>query len=566
MWVKSPFHQKSWLGQLLVIGIFVLAIPLIIEWTHSIGYPISGEHNHRQADTFSVALNFLDHPNFFYPRVHHTYGRTGIHGMEAPIIPYTASLWMRLLGKQEWLGRLNTVLYFFLGILALSLYFRMSPGPHSFWIPLSILFFSPMTLFYSRQIQPDIPMVCIGLMALYLALRSRRRRWPSLLVATLVFAIGALSKYPLLFVWPAFVVAAVRWHSLSWRGRVGRFALTCIPLLFVGIWMIWASYLERRFAFGLPQYFAATPKPSEIWNNVKSFNLGHAVGYLLPKYAITYTFFPIVIYGLLLSFQRKYREWAAPLWCWMLGALLLVLMFTTRLNSHNYYAMLYIPPIWLFGALGLHRIWLWLRYPQFRREDGNFQESAQEVPWVLGIWVALYLTQQPWGWSQGVALIAGCLYLGISTLKQRHANSLQEHIRPLLVVGITLFLVSVSLKASQAKLHERCTRLGAPVSFTLRAQALRTLLQGRVKPDEPIVIIATYNPWFLHAANRKGWTHYERSLFHGNRGLRYYRQRGVRWIVVSRRVTHHTPRILRGIPLTAQAQEWQLYNIEKSKH
>ncbi len=567
MWVESPHQKKSWLSAVLVLAIFLMAAPILQEWVQSIHYPISGEHNHRQADTFSVALNFLKHPNFFYPRVHHTYGRTGIHGMEAPIVPYTASLWMRMFGEMEWMGRVNTLCYFLLGLIALLFYLRMAPGPHSSFLVGSVLLFSPMTLFYSRQIQPDMPMVCIGLLGVALAYRSRRKHWRSLLLATLVFSAGVLTKYPLLFVWPAFVIAAIRWRSFSWKDRLVRVGMTCLPLLLVGIWMLWASYLEKRFATGLPQYFAATPKPSEIWNNIRNFQLGHTVGYILPKYATDYTFFPIVVYGLLSSFQRKYREWAAPVWTWMLGALLLVLMFTSRLHAHYYYAILYLPPVWIFGALGLHRIWRWLKFPALRSPSSNDTEqddTYQDVPWVLAIWLALFLTQGPWQWQQAAVVVALSLYMGFSALGPRVFEKTHQYLRPVLVLGITLFLCFTSLKASHARFHERCHRLGDPYSFTTRSQDLRKMLAPYVRKDEAIVMIADYNPWYLHAAARTGWTHFEHVLFRGSKDLDYYRKLGVRWLVVNKRVTRHTPSILRGKSPFARTGEWWLYWIGKT--
>lgn len=60
MTVASFSQRKSGWGKIWLVAIFLMASPLLVEWVQSIHYPISGEHYHRQADTFSVALNFLD--------------------------------------------------------------------------------------------------------------------------------------------------------------------------------------------------------------------------------------------------------------------------------------------------------------------------------------------------------------------------------------------------------------------------------------------------------------------------------------------------------------------------
>ncbi|MCA9519788.1 MAG: glycosyltransferase family 39 protein, partial [Myxococcales bacterium] len=314
---------------ILLILSFLLVAPTLFGVIRSVGDPLSGEHYHRQADTFSVAVNFLEHPNFFYPRVHHDSGTTGIRGMEAPIYPYLISLSMRVFGESDWVGRLVCALFFLVAFGALmTLRTPVDDAPRSSSL-IVIAVASPMTLYYARQIQPDMPMVALGVLGVVLALRSHDQPWWKMLIASLVFGLGMLTKYPLIFVWPALVAASNRWRWSEWRTILIRCALTLIPLAMLVAWIKWSAGLDAAYAKG-DLYFASTPKSSEIIKNLKSINVAHSIGWILPYYAIAFPAFAVVISGFVISFRAPYRRYAAPFWIWLLGAFGIAIVFWPR--------------------------------------------------------------------------------------------------------------------------------------------------------------------------------------------------------------------------------------------
>ena len=102
-WLTLPFAA---------LGLYLLGAQIV-----TLSYPIIGEHAWRQSDVYSVASNFLyEDPDFFHPRIDWTRGRSGVMGMEPPILAYRAGL-MRVYGDDPSVARVTA---WSLGMLGLS--------------------------------------------------------------------------------------------------------------------------------------------------------------------------------------------------------------------------------------------------------------------------------------------------------------------------------------------------------------------------------------------------------------------------------------------------------------
>src|SRR5437899_2398708 len=112
---RLPAFQPS---QLLLLAALLALAPLLRWQLRSLAVPILGEHNWRQADTYSVAYNFLhESADFFHPRIDWANNRSGIQGMEAPIYPYLAFLAMLVFGDSARVARVVAWLLCALGVL-----------------------------------------------------------------------------------------------------------------------------------------------------------------------------------------------------------------------------------------------------------------------------------------------------------------------------------------------------------------------------------------------------------------------------------------------------------------
>jgi len=554
---------REWL---LVLGILGISIPTLVTVWKSSRTVISGEHGWRQADTYSVARNFVEHPNFFYPRVSHTRGGTGISGMEMPIYAYSSYLMFHLFGIGAPTAKLTTLLFFFFGLLGFFLLLSHR-APWFHWAALlGAVICSPITLYYCRQVQPDIPMVSLGLFGIFLAFKSREKGLLWALLAALVFGLGILTKYPLLFAWPAFVVAlASRKHS-KWA-LFGRVVISLVPLVLLVAWLLWCKKLEATYGVGKP-YFAATPGLAALLKNLKTLQLGHAVGHLFPHYVVAYPFYPVVIYGFVVSFRKPYRDLSAPFWAWLAGAICLAILFSWRYKSHYYYAVLDAPPIWYFGTLGLSR----LLFGEYDRESGQFVADDEgslkyECGMALLLWAIIAFSfglkyQSRAALPHAVWIFAAACLL-LAPLVHLFAPFAWRSLRGFVLMMLFGAVFWYSTTSSLASFHSRFRRYPAHV-LEKRIKKMRALMSKHVGKKETIVcVMGSSNPWYLYAAERKGWA-MPKSKFH-RRGVTYFAKKGARWIVVSKRDTGYIPYRIRRLKRVATRGEWMLYSLKATK-
>lgn len=554
-WLELPEQSRRAVAFAL-LALAVACLFVTVDWLPTVHDPISGEHYHRQADSFSVALNFLEHPNFFYPRIHYTNEFSGIRGMEAPIYPYLVSLALRAGGPQEWLGRLVSLVFFLVAVGAMLSVLRRDAGRFAALGALVAIACSPMTLYYARQVQPDMPMLALGVLGIALARHWNQRGWGYVFIAQLIFGVGILTKYPLIFAWPGLVAASVRIERSAWRENAKRIAGACVPLVLLALWMVWAEHLNRAYAGGT-QYFAANPSLSEMLHDALAFDVRHSIGYLLPRYASELAFFPIVVLGATTTLRRDRIESALPWWGVLLGGIFMAITLSPRFYAHYYYAILYLPPVWYFGALGLHK----LVSPPTSRGDWAALALA------LGLWIALAATQlvpQPAAFHAWRFAIVATV-MGVGLLWYAFSSQLTLTASAIAILGVSIaapLATQATADLSLARLKERRTRVGLPQQFVARAEALRKVLAKYVPPDQKVMFICHLNPWHLLAARHKGW-----HLTSGEvdqRGVAYYRATGARWAIICLRGDEFSglPRELKGARPIVKSREWLLYDLD----
>src|SRR5580692_12364270 len=103
----------------LAIGAFLVAGRLLVAQADTLRFPLQGEHNWREAVTYSVAYNFRHESfDFLRPRLDLTRGKTGITGMEAPVVPLVVGAAMRIFGDAPGVARTTVWVTALLGLWA----------------------------------------------------------------------------------------------------------------------------------------------------------------------------------------------------------------------------------------------------------------------------------------------------------------------------------------------------------------------------------------------------------------------------------------------------------------
>ena len=331
--------------------LFLTAIALIPR-LYNINSPIIGVHAWRQADTAAIARNFyetqLAHPGFtnlwrlFYPQV--DWGGGGYAETEFPIYPAIVSGIYHLTGDRIVCARLASVLFSLLGLYFLyrlvALCFDRSVA---FWSAL-LYAILPLSVFYSRTVQPESLVMMSTLCGLYFFKRwtVRENKW-DLLLSWGFSAIASLTKVlPIVYLGiPLLFLAVVKYR---WR-VVRRWDLWLYAIALLGVTFAWYAhahqiYLETGLTFGFwsddtDRYSWADLLLIKYWSDI--------LFRLLVRHFAIFSFI-VVLIGL--TYKRRKLEdylWEVGLvssWC--ANALA-----PTSSYVHEYYQL----PIMLYGLV-----------------------------------------------------------------------------------------------------------------------------------------------------------------------------------------------------------------------
>ena len=208
----------------------------------NIDAPVLGVHSWRQADTASIARNFLSNNLIFWqPQVNWSGSTDGLVECEFPLYQYLVAYLYKLFGVNEIYARGLSVIFGCLSIIFLfRLIKRVFDVQVAWW---GSLFYSilPVCVFYSRTIQPESLMMFLGIFSL--------ERW-------LAF-VDDHNKKNLFFSWIAFTIAVlIKVLPLFWIGipiliigfqksLILKHRLYIYPILTILICFLWYSYAYK---------------------------------------------------------------------------------------------------------------------------------------------------------------------------------------------------------------------------------------------------------------------------------------------------------------------------------
>ncbi len=186
--MKIAFSNSVWIKFLIVI-FFLVGLENIL-------LPPFDNHGWRQILTLSIAQNFLEFPNIFFPRMDIGGETNGIIACEFPIFNYLIAIFFKIFGINQWSGRLlnwGTTclgLWFFYNLVKKALNERAA-----FFSLLAIM--GSIVTEYARKSMPDtfaLSMCVIGVWFLWHYLENQSRKY--LLVGFILTTLGILSKIP----------------------------------------------------------------------------------------------------------------------------------------------------------------------------------------------------------------------------------------------------------------------------------------------------------------------------------------------------------------------------------
>jgi hypothetical protein len=560
-------------AHLLYLAGLLALVPLLRWQLLSLMVPILGEHNWRQADTYSVAYNFLhESADFFHPRIDWANDRSGIMGMEAPIYPFLIFLAMSVFGDAAQVARVVAWSLSALGLFFFARYLRPRDRTSVALGALLMFFFSPMGLFEFRQIQPDGPMVALLMIAaacLHQFARSDKRAWFAAGLA--VYTLAALAKLPALAAGPAMWLFSWTAKPTPLRRIVMRGVWFALPVLAAVAWNAWARHLNQTYNGGETYFAIDFSLEGMLADGTNRDQLRHLFASLLPCYVANWALFPAVLVGFGLGFEPENRPLAAPMAAWFAGAALFLAAFSSRLHSHWYYAVVIFPPVLYFGALGLGRL--------------IDLASARPPPLPLSHWAAAVLVP-----ALALAPVVGGKARELS--ETPGGTSFPAFTTWIGELPLALLLVLFALAAGTLKLRARKHRpylwlvvvlaAGAPAlaraghdtieafkwrsresewSTAHRAWADLHAAVNRYSTRQQRFVVDGSNPWYLHLPLRKGWNVGSHEL--SANGPDWFRERGARFLIHYLDAGSKPPGLKRE-QLLAKGEKWELYCLAEA--
>src|SRR5882724_8135736 len=108
----------------ITLSILAVAARLIL-----IDQPYIDRWSWRQSDVAAIARNFLENGfHFAHPQIDWAGNAPGYVGTEFPILPFAVALCYKITGVQEWIGRIQGVLFFAAALPFFFLLVRMVFG------------------------------------------------------------------------------------------------------------------------------------------------------------------------------------------------------------------------------------------------------------------------------------------------------------------------------------------------------------------------------------------------------------------------------------------------------
>lgn len=329
---KNLTNIKFWLITFFIIRLIGITNP-----------PIETSHNWRQTVVTMVARNFLEvDNNILYPRIDITGEKSGITGMEFPLLNYLIYIVSNILGYEHWYGRLINLIFSTFGIWyfykILNKYFTPALAFNASIILLCSLWFS-----FSRKIMPDTFSMSFILASIYygsnyLDAKSNFKPILNLLLYAFLLVCGSLSKLPAPYLLIVFAIFMVN-HQIPTKRKIIFFIVSTLTLIPTLIWYFyWVPYLVETYGFF--HFFMGKSLMEGITD------ISNHLPQVLDKFynnAFKYIGFIFFIYGLALSILKKQKVMLYIFGLCFLSFLVIVLKAGAVFAEHNYYIIPFVP-------------------------------------------------------------------------------------------------------------------------------------------------------------------------------------------------------------------------------
>ncbi|MEY1637922.1 ArnT family glycosyltransferase [Tenuifilum osseticum] len=333
--------------------IFVLFIIRLIGITNP---PLEVGHNWRQTTVIMVARNFLEvDNNIFYPRIDIAGEKSGITGMEFPLLNYLIYIIAKIFGYQHWYGRLINLIISSIGLFyfykLIRKYFSEQVAfPSTIVLAVSIWFQ------FSRKIMPDTFSMSLITASIffgsnYLENTLSKNNSLNLICYGVLMPLGVLSKLPSGFLLVIFVFFLFD-RSIPIKRKVIFSTVSLIGVLPVIVWYYyWVPYLVDKYGFW---HFFMGKGISQGFNEIL-LNINETLSKFYDT-ALKFIGFGVFLFGLGYSFIKSDSKILYLFILTFISFSIIILKAGFTFSHHNYYIIPFVPVMALVAGYGLSKI------------------------------------------------------------------------------------------------------------------------------------------------------------------------------------------------------------------
>ncbi len=328
---------------------FWLILFFVFRLFHITNVPLEVSHNWRQTTVTMVARNFYEtNSNIMYPRLDIGGDKTGVTGMEFPILNYLIYLVSLLFGYEHWYGRLINLL-----VSSFGIYFFYKLVKKKFNEELA--FFSAIVLLcsiwiiFSRKIMPDTFSTSFIIISIYYADNYfTKRRFFDLFLYAFFCLIGLLSKLPAGYMLIVLSLCLFD-KKIDWHPKLFFLKISCVLIMPVIYWYFyWVPHLNS--VFGFTHFFMG----NSFINGSKEI-LSHLFETCFRFFdgAIKYIGFTFFLTGLFYLYKNKQKKLFLIFILAAIGFLIVIFKSGFAFYHHNYYIIPFVPVMALICGYGL---------------------------------------------------------------------------------------------------------------------------------------------------------------------------------------------------------------------